>query len=483
MRTGATLQESILTPQNVNWTQFGKVFSQPVDGAIVGQALYMPNIQVPNKGTHNVVYVATMNDTVYAFDADSNAGTNASPLWQTRVLVSGATPVPISVQKGGNITGWTQVGVVSTPVIDAMTGTLYVVAKDYVSGVAQNRLWGLSVKNGALKFAPVAISATFTMGGSTYTFDNLAQVNRPGLMLSNGVIYIAFGGNGSNGAHQGWVIAYSAINATLSTPQFMGAFDTEPGTHDAGIWNKGGGLSADSAGDVYAETGEGPVNPGTNLGTSVFKLTWSGTSLTLADWFTPYNWDYLRLNDLDLNDSVLVVPNQPGAHPYLAVAVGKEGTLYMLDRTNMGGLCSACTSGNTQIVQELPLAVGRQTGALVYWNGMVYSSGTSSPIKAWRLRNGLIGTTPLAQSAKVAGGHSPVLSAKGATSGVLWQLNGNGPNALQAFDAITLKMLYSIGQTAGRDALPPMPHFAQLMEVNGKVYVSTNSALVVFGLF
>ena len=464
------------------WTQFGKLFSQAVDGAIVGQALYLPGISIPNKGLHNVAYVATMNDSVYVFDADDHAGVNASPLWKSRVLVPGAIAMPISVQKAGKVTGWTEVGVVSTPVIDLTTGILYVLAKDYLNGVATMRLLGLNVATGSYRFNPVTISGTFKNGGTTYTFNNLTQVNRPALLLNKGTIYIAFGSKGSNGAEQGWVFAYSAATLSVAIPKFQGAFDDEPGSYHAAVWQMGAGPSADSAGNVYVETGDGPVVTAVNFGESVLKLSLTNSGLALADWFTPCNWNYLRMNDLDLNDSVLLLPNQPGAHQYLAIGVGKQGTLYLLDRTRMGHLRSTCSGGDNQIVQELPSAVGHGTGSLIYWNGKVYSSGAANPIEAWSLNNGLLSTSPTAQSTKVAGGHSPVLSANGASNGVLWQLNGTGPNALQAFDAITLHRIYDASQSNGRDALPPMPHFAQLMEVNGKVYVGTNSSLVVFGL-
>lgn len=484
MRTGANAQETILTQSNVAWTQFGKLFSQLVDGAIVGQALYLPHVSVPNKGTHNVVYVATMNDSVYAFDADTDTGANAFPLWKKRVLASGATPVPISVQGGAGTTAWTEVGVVSTPVIDPGTGTLYLIAKDYLSGVVRNRLWGLSVSTGATRFAPVTISATFSSGATTYTFNNLTQVNRPALLLNNGIIYIAFGSNGNNGQEQGWVLAYSALSSSSNTPRLLGAFDDEPGRDTAAIWQKGGGPSADSAGNIYVETGDGPVIPGKNFGQSVLKLSQTATGLALTSWFTPYNWSYLYAHDDDLDDSVLLLPPQSGSHAYLAIAVGKDGTLYLLDRTKLGGLCSTCTTRDTQIVQELPNAVGRETGSLVYWNGRVFSSGQGVPIIARSLVNGLLSATPVAQSVQVPGGHSPVLSANGNNNGILWQLQGSGSQAnLQAFDATTLQRLYSAAQSGGRDALPAVPHFAQLMEVNGKVYVGTNSSLVVFGLF
>jgi hypothetical protein len=479
MRTGANIQESVLTPSNVVPTQFGKLFTQPVDGASVGQALYLPNVSIPNHGVHNVVYVATMHDSVYAFDADDDVGGNALPLWKRRVLPSGATPVPMSVQRGQGTTGWTEVGVVSTPVIDSATGILYVVAKDYLNGVVRNRLYGLGVATGASKFTPVVISATFASGGKAYTFNNLTQVNRPALLLSKGILYIAFGSNGNNGMEQGWVIAYSAATSASPTPKLCGAFDDEPGKYTAAIWQKGGGLSADSAGSIYGETGDGPVIAGKNFGQSVFKLIQTTSSLALADWFTPYNWSYLRSNDLDLNDSVLILPNQPGTYPHLAIAVGKEGTLYVLDRDHMGGLCSTCSTGDTQIVQELSKAVGWNTGSLVYWNDRLYSSGTGSPIMAWSLNYGLLSTTPIAKTIRVAGGHSPVLSSSAESNGILWQINGSN---LTAYNAMTLQRIYAGSQSGARDALPALPHFAQLVEVNGKVYVGTNSSLVVFGL-
>jgi hypothetical protein len=484
MRSGANLHEAILTPSNVVSTKFGKLFSYSVDGAIVGQALYLPAISIPGKGIHNVVYVATMNDTVYAFDADTNSGTNASPLWQTRVLPSGATPVPISVQGAGNTTAWTEVGVVSTPVIDSTTGILYVIAKDYLHTIVSNRLYGLNVATGAEKFTPVPIAASFVSGGKTYVFDNPTQVNRPALLLANSILYIAFGSDGSNGAEQGWVLAYSAATST-SIPKFRGAFNDEPGTCCAAIWQTGGGLSADTDGYVYAATGDGPVpSAGTNFGASVIKLRLTSSGLKMADWFTPYNWDYLWKHDLDLTTSPLILPTQSGAHPDLTIATGKVGTIYVLDRTNMGHLCTACTTTDTQIVQELPDAVGNGSQSFAYWNETVYTFGGSSSIKAWTLRGGLLPSTPTAESNVRFGlWHSGIVSASATSNGILWQLEGPPSNAqLDAFDAITLQEIYSARQAGTRDLLPATAHFAQLMEVNGKVYVGTNSSLVVFGL-
>lgn len=476
LHTGTNINETILSPVNVNKNTFGKIFTQSVDGAVVGQALYLPSVTIPGAGVHNVVYVVTMNDSVYAFDADSNTGNDGSPLWHTSFLINGATTIPIALQGCGATTAWTQVGIVSTPVIDPATGTLFVVAKTLENSNYVHRLHALDVTTGLEKpGSPIVITASYTLGGNTYVFVDQMQVNRPGLLLENGIIYIAFGSNGCRGGkEEGWVVAYN--ETTLAQE---GAFDVEPGQSAAAIWQRGGSLSADSQGYIYGATADGPFVPGTNFGQSVLKLSHVGNTVQLKDWFTPYNERRLDLNDLDMSEPVLILPNQPGKYPHLAAAVGKEGTIYILNRDNMGHFCSACTTGDTQIVQELP-AFAPQTGALAFWNSTIFTTANGSPIYALALSKGVVAATPLAQSKKVASGHSPIISSNGTSNGLLWQLEGN---ALQAFDAITLERVYASGQAAnGRDLLPPLPHFANIMVVNGKLYVGTNNSVVVYGL-
>jgi len=473
-RTGANTSETKLTPSNVNPRSFGKLFEQVVDGAIVGQALYLPNVTIPGAGVHNVVYVATMHDSVYAFDADTGG---TAPLWQASFLLPGAQPVPIALQGCGAVTKWSEVGVLSTPVIDAASGKLFVVAKTYENGTYVHRLHALDVSTGQeTTGSPITIKASFQSGGKQYAFRDAAHVNRPALLLQNGYLYVAFGSNGCRSSkEEGWVVAYES--ATLKS---AGVFDTEPGASAAGIWQRGGGLSADSDGNVYGETADGPYKDGTNFGLSVFKLTQAGSALSLSDWFTPYNLPYLNKKDQDLNEPLLVLPDQPGPYPHLAIAVGKEGTLYVLNRDDMGHQCSTCQLGDTQIVQELPLLAGNETGALLYWNNIVYTSGVSSPVSAFALAGGQLAGVPFAESSRGAGQHSPVISANGNTSGVLWQINGSN---LTAYDALTLQRLYTSGQDkTGRDQLPAIPHFANLVVVNGKLYVGTNSSLAVYGL-
>ncbi len=477
-RSGANPNEIILTPLNVNSNQFGKFFTQPVDGLVIGQALYLPGVTIPGNGVHNVVYVATMHDSVYAFDADSATGGNASPLWHRSFLINGATTVPIALQGCGDTTQWTEVGIVSTPVIDTATGTLYVVAKTYENSTFVHRLHALDVTTGLEKAgSPIVITASYEFAGTNYVFEPAMQVNRPALLLENGNVYIAIGSNGCRGGkEQGWVVAYNT-----STLQPAGAFDDEPGESAAAVWMRGGGLSSDSNGNIYGATADGPFAADMNLGQSVFKLSQVGDALQLADWFTPFNEAYLDENDLDMSEPVLVLPNQPGKHPHLALAVGKEGTIYVLNRDKMGHFCATCTqmSGDTNIVEELT-AFSPEPGAMVYWNNTIYTSGVAAPIAALALKRGELAQTPFAQSKKTANGHSPVLSANGTSSGVLWQLNGT---YLTAYDALTLVTLYGSSQAPnGRDLLPALPHFANLVVANGKVYVGTNNSLVAFGL-
>jgi len=477
LHSGANTNETILTPQNVNSTSFGKLFTQAVDGAIVGQALYLPNVTIPGAGVHNVVYVATMNDSVYAFDADSNTGANADPLWHTSFLSKNVTAVPVVLQGCAGTSGWTEVGVLSTPVIDPNAGTIFVVAKTYENGKSfVHRLHALSVATGLEQSgSPVVITASYEYNGQNDVFVDKMQVNRPALLLNDGTIYIGFGSNGCrSGKEEGWVVSYNE-----STLQPAGAFDVEPEASAAAVWQRGGGLSADSEGYIYGATADGPFTAGIDLGQSVFKLAQGDGTIQLADWFTPWNEVYLNEHDLDLSEPVLVLPDQSGTYPHLAAAVGKEGTIYLLDRDDMGQFCDTCQSGDTQIVQELQ-DFAPNTGALVYWNNAIYTSANSSPITALAFTNGVINTTPLAQSKKVAAGHSPIITSNGTSTGLVWQLNGN---TMETFNANTLAELYKSSKArGGRDVLPKLPHYANFMVNNGKLYVGTDGSLVVYGL-
>ena len=476
-RDGANTTETTLTPSNVNKASFGKLSTKPVDGFLVGHPLYLPGVNIFGQGVHNVAYVATMHDSVYAFDADN---TSTSPLWMISILSyspAGATSVPATVKKGGGTTGWSEVGIVSTPVIDPVTGTLYLVAETYESAKVVHRLHALDVTSGLEKFGgPTTIAATYTLNGKTTTFADLYQMNRPGLLLANGHIYIGFGSNCCNQYSQGWVLSYNA--ATL---QPEGAYTAEPGKSLASIWQRGSGISADSSGNIYAETSEGYYARGKNLSSSVLKLSQIGTTLSLADWFTPYNQQYLSTNDLDLDDGVLILPDQPGPYPHELIAGGKEGTIYVLNRDNMGQFCSTCTTttGDTQIVQELPQAF-KSSGTPVYWNNTVYFTGIHSPVYAYTLLNGMLVQKSVTSVTMGGGGHA-LLTANGNSNGILWVISGK---TIYALDAITLKTLYVTWQAAnGRDIVSGVAHFATPIAAGGKVFLGAQTNLVTYGLF
>jgi hypothetical protein len=473
-RDGLNTNETVLTPSNVNKTTFGKLSTDPVDGMVAAQPLYLPGVDIGGQ-LHNVVYVVTMHDSVYAFDADTP---NASPLWMTSIFnysPAGATSAPISVVKCGGTTGFTEIGILSTPVINPATNTLYLVAETYESGAVVHRLHAIDVATGQEKLGgPITITATHTLNGVTTTFVDLYQLNRPGLLFVNGNIYVGFGSNGCNGASQGWILSYNA-----NTLQPEGSFTTEPGNFLASIWGKGAGLSADQYGRIYAETAEGPYVSGSNLSISVFKVRQYGATLILGDWFTPYNHQYLASNDLDLNDGILLLPTQSGLHPNECVAVGKEGTIYLLDRGNMGRLCKTCTTADTQIVQEIPQGGGNGSGTAAYWNNTVYFTG-QGPVLAYAMSNGTLALPPVAKSVSMGGGGHALITANGTSNGILWTRSGS---TFWALDAITLKTLYNSTQAAnGRDTLPPVTHFATPIVANGKVFIGTQNSLVTYGL-
>lgn len=211
---------------------------------------------------------------------------------------------------------------------------------------------------------------------------------------------------------------------------------------------------------------------------SVFRLTQSGGTLALSDWFTPYNWQTLSNNDMDLDNAVVILPTQSGPHPYEAVAVGKQGTIYLLDRGNLGHICTSCTTKNTNIVQELQNAVPG-TGSPVYWNHALYFI-SAGQVQVYKVSQGLL-VTPPTKSAYVFGGGHPLMTSNGTTDGILWDLGASG--VLWALNAQTLTVLYTSTQAAnGRDTVPPLAHFATPIVADGKVFIGTQNSLVVYGL-
>jgi hypothetical protein len=482
MRSGLNANETLLTPANVTVSKFGKLFTHPVDGIIVGQPLYASNVLMNDGQLHNVVYVATQHNTVYAFDADGTQGNNASPLWSVS-LNDGGTPDPIA-DYGCTGTHYTEIGIVSTPAIDPGKTTLYVVAKTLTNSVRNFSLHALDITTGnELSGGPVIIMGTAASGNGSGTFNPIFQLQRPALLLQNGVIYIGFGGNGCDVyAYNGWLFAYNS-----QTLQQEFAFLVTPDGRKGSIWQGGSGPATDANGYIYFATANGDYDgpPGNyDYADSVLKMGWSGGVLSVVDYFTPYNQQQLKNLDLDLGSSgPLVLPDQPGPYPHLMVAGGKEGTLYLVNRDAMGQF----SPDGDNVAQSIPGAVATEVaGVPSYWNGNVYLAGDADYIKQFALVNGLLTQQPVSETTVFFGGAGPAstsITANGNSNGILWAIRHTNP-ALFAFDPTNLatKFYDSTQALMGRDKLVPVARFVTPTISNGKVYIGGKAALAAYGL-
>jgi PQQ enzyme repeat len=475
-RDNANTNETLLTPTNVNKNGFGRLFSVPVDYVVMAQPLYMPNVNIPGQGTHNVVYVATQADSVYAIDADSGA-----VLWSASMLNGGTTASGIYLPCG-TAAGFAQEGIVGTPVIDPTpnANTMYLVAKTVLNGTVRHHLHALDITTGAEKAgSPVLITATSTSNkGHVTVFNSLHQKNRPGLLLLNGVLYLGFGSNYCNDGNSGWLLSYDVATLTRQA-----VFNTSPDYGFTSIWQAGVGIAADEAGNIFAETAESGAhgydvpNGGQTYCNSVIGLS---SDLALTSYFTPANVAFLNANDFDLSSTgALVLPDQPGPYPHELIASGKQGIVYVLNRDDLG-LYSATDSG---VIQEVTLnpATTKDVlfGSPAYWNNTVYFAPNNFPVLAFPLSGGKLGT-PL-KAGLYVGSHSPSISANGNNDGIMWVISGP---ILYAFDAVTLRLLYTTNQALNnRDTLPAVGHFVTQTVANGRVYVATKTSLEVYGLF
>jgi hypothetical protein len=494
-RNGQNLHETTLTPTLVQQSTFGKLFAQPVDGQIYAEPLVLANVKISGQGTHTVVYVVTENDSVYAFDGNSNTGNNANPLWHTSFInpAQGITTVPSSDY--GTDAIYPQVGITGTPVIDPKIGTLYVVAATKENGVYYQRLHALDVTTGAEKFGgPVVISGQVkgTGSGSSggyISFDPFRSNQRPGLLLLNGSIFITWASHGLEDefTYHGWVIAFN--ETTLAQ---VGALCITANGDQGGIWQSGDGPAADTLGNIFLMTGNGTFDAntgGSDYGMSYVKIATKG-NLSVADYFTPYNEYQESEEDLDLGSGgALLLPYQSGSNtPYLAIGAGKDGTLYVLNRNNMGHFNA---SGNTQIVESITNAFnghGLFSGP-AYWNGYLYFCAANDVLRIYQMQNGLVSSSPIAIGATTFGapGATPVISANGTTDGIVWAIDPSGyptaaPAVLHAINPTTGVELYNSSQAGSRDTAGAAIKFTPPTVANGKVYVPTAVELDVYGL-
>jgi hypothetical protein len=473
-RTGQNLREVELTPASVSSGQFGPLFSYPVDGEVYAQPLYVPGVIVPGKGIHNIVIVATEHDSVYAFDADNGLG---AALWHVSFLdaAQGVTAAQASELQCQAITP--EVGITGTPVIDAATNTLYVMAmtEERSTGEFAHRLHALDVATGAERpLSPVEIQASVPGSGDgngTLQFKPWLYKQRAGLLLINGIIYTAWSSHCDSGNYHGWIIGYDA-----KTLRQTAAFVATPNSYAGAFWQSGAAPAADSSGNLYVVSGNGifdGARGGSDFGESVLKLS---RQLAISDYFTPYNAAALSDQDIDLGSSgALLLPDEAGsaAHPHLAMTGSKAGTVYLLDRDQLGHFQP---DNNNQIVQSLVSSVGPLFGIPAYFHNTVYFSAAQDQVKAFSIRNGRLSPAPVSASSSTldAPGSVPSISANGVSGGILWTIDADAQ--LLAYDAADLSHPLYQGSTGS------YIKFSTPTVANGKVYVGTSASVLVFGL-
>ncbi len=509
-RTAQNNAETTLTLSNVNAARFGKLFTLAVDGYVYAQPLYKAGVNVGGRA-HNVVFVATEHDSVYAFDADSGVA-----LWHVSYITPPSVTTEPYLDTGDSLPPpgtppediYPEVGITSTPVIDPSTGTMYVVAKTEENGGQQVlRVHALDITTGADRVPAVVVGPSVAGTGNSsangrVAFDPSTHQQRPGLLLLNGVVYVGFGSSGDNFSWHGWLVGYRATDLTQ-----VSVWNTTPNGNSGGIWSSGEAPAVDSSGNLYVPTGNGDFDGVSNFGSAVVKLS-TASGLAVSDYFAPFNESSLSAADCDIGSGgVILLPDAAGtaAHPHLLATSGKAGTIYLLDRDSMGHFSASTTNPDSQIVQEIfnalgivpednasPFEVEDSYSTPAYWRDAsgrdhLYFGGVRDTIKMFNLTSGQLSTSAVTQSSESYEfpGASPAISSNGNTNGVLWAIqNAAGGAVLHAYDATNLGVeLYNSNQApGGRDALGPGVKFAVPTVTNGKVYVGIQSGVAVFGL-
>jgi len=494
LRTGRNSSETTLTLKNVNSSTFGKLFVISTDGLVDAEPLYAPNISIPGNGTHNVLFVATENDTVYGFDADSG-----SNLWKVTMLAGNEVP---SDNRGcSQVTP--EIGVTSTPVIDLSEGahgTIFVVAmsKDSKSNYHQ-RLHALDITTGAEEFGgPVDIVAQYpgtgdNSEGGYVIFDPKQYKERAALLLVNHIVYTTWASHCDDRPYTGWIISYD--EATLAQKSVL---NVTPNGNEGAIWAAGAGPAADSSGNIYFLDANGtfdtslddkgfPANG--NYGNAIMKLSTKKGQLAVADYFNMYNTVSESDADEDLGSGgAMIVPNfkdSGGVLHELVVGAGKDANIYLANRTNMGKFNP---SNNSQIYQEVTGALAGSVFSAPAFDGKrIYYGAVGDAIKAFSFNGrGLLNTTPASETSTQFGypGATPSISGSSAGDLILWATENTSPAVLHAYNANNLAVeLYNSNQASGgRDNFGDGNKFVTPMIANGKVYVGTGSGVGVLGL-
>ena len=493
-RTGLNSQETILTPANVNSTQFGKIGFFSVDGKVDAQPLFLANVVI-NNAFHNILYVATEHASVYAFDADTGA-----QIWHVSVLGSGETTS--DNRSCSQITP--EIGITSTPVIDRKSGTngtLFTVgmSKDS-SGAYHQRLHALDLTAGAeLTGSPTEISATYPGTGDNahsgnVVFDPSQYAERAALLLLNGNLYTTWTSHCDIGLYTGWVISYGE-----SSLQQTAVLNLTPNGHEGSVWMAGAGMAADSNGFIYLLDANGTFDTALDsngfpsqgdFGNAMLKLSTANGKLTVADYFESSNGVNESGADLDLGSAgALVLPDQTDANGtvhHLIVGGGKDTDIYVADRDNLGKYNPSSTAN---IYQQLSGAVtGMIYGSPAYFNGVLYYAADGDSLKAFPIANAHVAASA-SSATTVRFQHpsaTPTISANGTQNGIVWALEAstNAAGVLHAYDPSNLTQeFYNSNQaSSNRDSFGNGNKFIAPLIVNGKVYIGTQNGVAVFGL-
>jgi len=491
LRTGATLSEKTLTLQNVDTQHFGKLGAFQVDGAVYAQPLFLPGVEIPGKGKHDVLFVATEHDSVYAFDAERP---NDPPLWRVSLLdkMRGEETVPARDAQCPFIQP--EVGITSTPVIDLQSGTLYVLARTMIGHLFKDNeyfqsLHALAITTGAEKLGgPKLITASVPGRGAgtangQVPFDPLKENPRAALLLANNVVYLTWGSSCDVDPYHGWVMAYDPQSLAQKA-----ALNVTPDGSEGGIWASDTGLGADASGNVYLATGNGTFNAasgGRDYGDSLLKLALENSSLVVRDYFTPFNQAQLSDADADLGSSgPLLLPDQPGPHRHLLLQPTKGGMIYGIDRDQMGQF----QAQGDAVIQRIHMPGGGY-GAMAYWNGHVFFACSDDSLRDYAVENGRL-TLKTHSSIKFENpGATPSISADGNKNAIVWAIatktwNGaNRPAVLYAFDANNVEQpIYTSEQNSQRDRAAMATRFVIPLVVNGRVYFGARGEVEVYGL-
>jgi len=511
-RTGANTNETLLTPGNVNTNNFGLLFQYAVDGFVFAQPLYVPNLAIPGQGTHNVLFIATEHNSIYALDADNNSGVNGGILWHTNL---GTAPQSNNHEFGdrynnNNYIDLTpEVGITGTPVIDPVGQFIYVDVLTREVTTRTNyyhRIHALSLTTGTEpSYSPVVVTGSVPGkgvggNGSVVTFNPQQHNQRPALTLAGGKLFVAYGSFADTDPYHGWVMGFTAANLQ---PLANGVFCTTPNATTTGpfganagegaLWAGGNGLCVDASTNLYFETANGSFSANTNggdYGDTFVKLS-TTNGLKVADYFTPYDQQSLADADTDLGSGgAILLPDSVGSatHPHLIIGGGKAGKVYSIDRDNMGHFNAA---GDTQIVESFGANAGSFFGSPAYFNYAIYYHGKGGVMRTFVVTNGFISTTASSSTSNSYAGYgvTPSVSANGTNNGIVWdiQTDGSSPSdtgaaVLHAYNATNLALeIYNTSQNSGRDNPGPGVKYTVPTIANGKVYLGAQFLVSVFG--